>query len=140
MKNTGQQLSLSRTRVLKACECCRRPFNGLKIAVYCSESCRQKAKYQRTKARTKRGDTSLSELLGMAKPYDWSNRNMPSKAFIVSVLSGGHLKDIAKCVRHFGSRQVTARLNDVADPLLHRVAERKVRNTVIAIDRADAEA
>jgi len=80
---------------------------------------------------TEAGDTSLSELLGMAKPYDWSNRNMPSKAFIVSVLSGGHLKDIAKCVRHFGSRQVTARLNDVADPLLHRVAERKVRNTVI---------
>jgi len=140
MKNIGQQLSLARTRVLKECECCHRPFNGLKIAVYCSESCRQKAKYQRTKARVNRGDTSLSELLGMAKPYDWSNRNMPSKAFIISVLNGGCLKDIAKCVRHFGSRQVTARLNDVADPLLYRIAERKVRNTVIAIERAYAKA
>jgi len=139
MNNIGQQLSLARTRVLKECECCHRSFKGLKIAVYCSESCRQKAKYQRTKARMKRGDTSLSESLGMARPYDWSNRNMPSKAFIVSVLNGGHLKDIAKCIRHFGGRQVTACLNDVAEPLLHRIAERKVRNAVIAIEGAYAK-
>lgn len=138
MNNTGRQLSLARTQSLKECEYCHRSFKGIKIAVYCSESCRQKAKYQRNKVRLSRGDMPLSALLGMARPYDWSNRNMPSNAFIVSVLNGGSLQDIAKCVRHFGGRQVTSRLNDVTDPLLHRIAARKVANAVKAIERTNA--
>ncbi|MBE0440423.1 MAG: hypothetical protein IBX57_11865 [Gammaproteobacteria bacterium] len=140
MNNIGRQLSLARTQLLKECEFCHRPFNGIKIAIYCSESCRQKAKYQRGKVRLSRGDTPLSEVLGMARPYDWSNRNMPQNAFIVSVLNGGSLQDIAKCVRYFGSRQVVSRLNDVDDPLLHRIAARKVGNAVIAIESANAKA
>lgn len=140
MNNIGRQLSLARTSSSKECEFCDRPFKGIKIAVYCSESCRQKAKYQRNKARLSRGNTPLSEELGMARPYDWSNRNMPQRAFIVSVLKGGHLQDIAKCVRYFGGRQVTGQLKDVDEPLLHNIATRKVNNAVIAIARANAEA
>lgn len=135
MKTIGRQLSLARTQSLKACEFCHEPFQGIKIAAYCSESCRQKATCQRNKARLNRGGTRLSEGLGMARPYDWSNRNMPSKAFIVSVLNGGLLQDIAKCIRYFGSRKVTACLNDVTEPLSYRMAARKVRNATLALER-----
>lgn len=139
MNNIGKQLSLARTSSFKECGFCERPFKGIKIAVYCSESCRQKAKYQRNKALLSHGNTPLSEALDMARPYDWSNRNMPQRAFIVSVLKGGNLQDIAKCVRYFGGRQVVARLKDVDEPLLHNIATRKVNNAMIAIAKANVE-
>jgi hypothetical protein len=134
--NIGSQLSLARTQSKKDCAFCGHGFTGIKIARYCDESCRQKAKYQRNKARALRGSTPLSEELGMARPYDWSNPKMPSSAFIVSVLKGGILQDIAKCVRHFGGNEVTRRINDVSDPLSRRIATRKVSNAIIAIEQS----
>ena len=47
--NAGKQLASLRRRIRKDCEMCGREIVALKQAKYCSNRCRQRAKYQRQK-------------------------------------------------------------------------------------------
>jgi len=47
--DAGRQLALLRKRVNKLCEICGKQIVALKQAKYCSNRCRQRAKYQRQK-------------------------------------------------------------------------------------------
>lgn len=47
--NAGKQLASLRKRVNKVCEMCGKQIVALKQAKYCSNKCRQRAKYQRQK-------------------------------------------------------------------------------------------
>jgi len=49
MTNPGSNLARMRQRVEKECPVCGGSFKAIKKAVYCSNKCRQKAKYQRAK-------------------------------------------------------------------------------------------
>lgn len=51
-KNTNPAAALARMRTTedKTCEHCGESFAGLKVAKYCSESCKQKAKRARKAA------------------------------------------------------------------------------------------
>lgn len=128
-KNIGYTLSLSRTRSNKECAFCHEDFIGIKVARYCSESCRQKAKYQRSKRQTKR-EIPLSRLINTRRPYDWSNPNISEEAFIISVLKGGSLEDITKTTLHFGQQKMETCLQEVDEPVAHRIAERKLKNII----------
>jgi len=48
--NAASQLASMRRIVSHTCPVCETEFEGLKRAVYCSEACKQRAKYQRKKA------------------------------------------------------------------------------------------
>lgn len=47
--NAGKELAALRKRVHKKCAICGRDIIALKQAKYCSNRCRQRAKYQRQK-------------------------------------------------------------------------------------------
>jgi len=47
--NAGRELALLRKRVTKTCQVCGTRIIALKQAKYCSNRCRQRAKYQRQK-------------------------------------------------------------------------------------------
>lgn len=53
----GKDLASLRLRVLHTCPHCQNEFTGIKKAKYCSERCRQAAKYARTKE--KRAQTAV---------------------------------------------------------------------------------
>lgn len=48
-QQAGRKLSALRRRETKECVVCGVEFRGIKKAVYCSNACRQRAKYQRAK-------------------------------------------------------------------------------------------
>lgn len=45
--------------------------------------------------------------LGLAYPYDWSNRKMDPSVLIRKVLAGGRFPDILRIVDHFGLERVS---------------------------------
>jgi predicted nucleic acid-binding Zn ribbon protein len=49
MSAAARALANLRRKIAHACAVCGKRFKGLKTAVYCSNACRQKAKYQRSK-------------------------------------------------------------------------------------------
>lgn len=52
----GAALAAMRKRTWHNCAQCAKRFSGIATAVYCSNACRQKAKYQRGKADAAKGD------------------------------------------------------------------------------------
>ena len=52
-KNPGAELAAMRRRMWHRCPQCGRRFSGIAKAVYCSNACRQRAKYQRKLAEGK---------------------------------------------------------------------------------------
>jgi len=49
MTNPAAALNALRRRVDHICPVCEKGFKAIKKAVYCSEACKQKAKYKRSK-------------------------------------------------------------------------------------------
>jgi len=45
----AQALSAMRKRIKHKCQVCGKSFKAIKTAKYCSNACRQRAKYERTK-------------------------------------------------------------------------------------------
>ena len=45
----GSALAAKRKVLVKICPICKTEFKGLKTAIYCSNKCKQKAKYARKK-------------------------------------------------------------------------------------------
>jgi len=50
MSSPASALAKLRRKVRHKCPVCEKSFVGIKKAVYCSNACRQKAKYRRTRA------------------------------------------------------------------------------------------
>jgi hypothetical protein len=48
MSRAARALAGMRKRIWHICAVCEKRFSGLKTAVYCSNACRQKAKYRRS--------------------------------------------------------------------------------------------
>jgi hypothetical protein len=138
MKTNAARLANCRTRQAKQCSHCGKAFEGLKITRYCSESCRQKAKYLRGKAIVR--DIPLSQTLGLSRPYDWSNPRMSEATFLLRVLEGADIVDIAKCVQAFGSRPMYSALARVSEPLTLAICRRKLNNVVCALEGENAQA
>jgi hypothetical protein len=136
--NAASLLAAQRTRSEKACATCGARFEGIKIARYCSESCRQKAKYQRSK-RPQR-ETPLSRELKLSRPYDWSNPNLPEDTFLLRVLEGAEIGDIAKCVQRFGGIRMRGLLDRIQDPLTFAISRRKLENAIAALEPTHAAA
>ncbi len=128
----ASQLAAKRSRVTKPCLQCGEEFTGIKIASYCSERCRQKAKYNRKKIMSNR-EVPLSTLLRLDRPYDWSNKNIDKNVFALRVLNGGHLPDIARCTAFFGNQLMTKQLENIEDSLTLGIARRKLNNAIVAI-------
>lgn len=133
------QLSRSRKRFEKHCEHCGGTFQGLKIARYCSESCKQKAKYLRTKRNQITRKVPLSKQLGLSRPYDWSNKNVPENTFALLVLQGCYIPDIARTVSHLGVDVMHKNLERIDDALTRKIASRQLANTLSALERNHAE-
>ena len=133
--NIGAQLSAQRKQYDKVCPSCLHTFLGVKIAKYCSNRCRQKAKYSRLKAHDPIvREVALSKKLGLSSPYDWSNINIASDVFILRVLEGGNIKDIARTASHFGIDRVGESINNITDTLTLKIAERQYNNVREAIN------
>ena len=128
----ASQLAAKRSRVTKPCLQCGEEFTGIKIASYCSERCRQKAKYNRKKIMSNR-EVPLSTLLRLDRPYDWSNKNIDKNVFALRVLNGGHLPDIARCTAFFGGQLMIKQLGNIEDSLTLGIARRKLNNAIVAI-------
>jgi len=127
--NSGAQLSAKRRQHDKVCPSCSLAFQGVKIAKYCSNRCRQKAKYRRLKAQSPIvRKTALSKELGLSSPYDWSNINIAPDVFILRVLEGGNVKDIARIAKHFGIERVGRSMNNITDALTLKISERQYNN------------
>ena len=129
----GAQLSAQRKQVEKICSSCNTVFLGVKIAKYCSNKCRQKAKYIRGKTSTNR-QIALSKELGLGSPYDWSNINIDPEVFILRVLEGCDVRDIARITRHFGTTRVGDVLVKISDTLTLKIAKRQYNNVCEAIN------
>ncbi len=129
----GAQLSAQRKRVEKVCSSCNTVFQGVKIAKYCSNKCRQKAKYIRGKNSIDR-QVALSKELGLGSPYDWSNINIDPDIFILRVLEGCNVRDIARITRYFGTTRVGEALVKINEPLTLKIAERQYINVCEAIN------
>ncbi|SIT73047.1 hypothetical protein SAMN05216526_1794 [Ectothiorhodosinus mongolicus] len=138
MKTLGAALASRRERQTKHCNQCGNLFLGLKISRYCSEACRQRAKYHRSKQVMRQ--TPLSRTLGLSRAYDWSNKQIPEEVFLLRVLQGVELIDIAKCVRVYGADCMQIILDRIDDPLTRNIAGRKLRNAIEAIEHIDAAA
>ena len=134
----ASQLAAQRSRITKPCLQCGEEFTGIKIASYCSERCRQRAKYNRKKTIVNR-DVPLSTLLKLDRPYDWSNRNIDKNVFALRVLNGVHLPDIARCTVFFGSKLMTKQLDNIEDNLTLEIARRKLNNAIVAIGEGYAQ-
>lgn len=137
MNTHAVNLAASRLRISKSCMHCGKAFEGLKIARYCGESCRQKAKYRRTVDKIR--NIHLSQQLGLSRPYDWSNPNLPESVFLLRVLEGADIADIARCVQRFGSARMQAQLERIDDPLTLRISTRKLRNAIMAVEEIHAK-
>jgi len=123
----GAQLSAQRKRIEKVCPSCNTTFQGVKIAKYCSNKCRQKAKYLRGKSSIDR-QLALSKELGLSSPYDWSNINIDPDVFILRVLEGCDVRDIARITHHYGATRVGDALAKISKPLTLKIAERQYNN------------
>ena len=64
---------------------------------------------------SKTGHDSLSKSLGMAFPYDWSNRRMDETTFIRHVLRARRFDDVLRLVGHFGLDRVSRELPDLGE-------------------------
>lgn len=127
--NSGAKLSAQRRQCDKVCPSCSHVFQGVKIAKYCSNRCRQKAKYRRAKAQSPIvRELALSKELGLSSPYDWSNINIDAETFILRVLEGGNIKDIARTAHHFGVERVGRSIPNIADALTLKIAQRQYNN------------
>jgi len=133
----ASQLAAKRSRITKPCLQCGEEFTGIKIANYCSERCRQKAKYNRKKIMSKR-EVPLSTLLKLDRPYDWSNKDIDKNVFALRVLNGVHLPDIARCTVFFGRKLMIKQLGNIENSLTLEIARRKLSNTIVAIDEGYA--
>lgn len=111
------------------------PYSGLKISRYCSESCKQKAKYKRGKKVSR--ELPLSRLLDLSRPYDWSNKNIQETVFLSHVLKGCYVPDITKCAVYFGKSPIMKSLEMIDDELTRKIAERQVNNVFSAMDRVE---
>lgn len=140
MNPDAANIALARIRQHKPCRCCGRDFVGLKIARYCSESCRQKAKYQRGKGENTHRAPSATLRLGLSRPYDWSNSELPDDVLMLRVLEGADIGDIVKCVRCFGASRMRAALKRMQDPLALSISRRKLENCIAVIEVPDAQA
>lgn len=83
---------------------------------------------------------SLSQQLGLSRPYDWSNLNLPEEVFLLRVMEGADIADIARCVQHFGSARMQAQLERIDDPLTLVISRRKLRNATLAVEEGHAKA
>ena len=128
----ASQLASQRLRITKPCLQCGETFTGIKIASYCSERCRQKAKYNRKKIMSNR-EVPLSTLLKLDRPYDWSNKNIDKDVFVLRVLNGVHLPDIARCTAFFGRELMIKQLEKIENNLTLEIAQRKLNNAIVAI-------
>jgi hypothetical protein len=129
----GAQLSAQRKQLTKVCPSCNTVFQGVKIAKYCSNKCRQKAKYIRGKTSVDR-QIALSKQLGLGSPYDWSNINIDPDIFILRVLEGCNVRDITRITRYFGTTRVGDALIKISEPLTLKIAERQYNNVCEAIN------
>lgn len=64
---------------------------------------------------------------------------MSEEAFIINVLKGGSLEDITKATLHFGRQKMVAFMQDIDDPVAHRIAERKLKNIIKSRERNHAQ-
>jgi len=129
--NIGAQLSAQRKQYDKVCPSCNEHFNGIKIAVFCSNRCRQKAKYIRNKITTPKvinREVALSKELGLSSPYDWSNINIATDVFILRVLEGCNVRDITRCAMYFGIERVGAVIVRITDTVTLQIVERQYSN------------
>jgi len=133
MMNNAAQLASMRLQLLKQCDVCHAEFKAIKIARYCSEKCRQRAKYLRKKSSSTARDISLSRSLGLDRSYDWSNKNINEDVFILRVLEGCHLPDIARCVSHYGDKRMRLQLGNIDSPLTTTISSRRLNNAIIAL-------
>lgn len=135
--NIGAQLSAQRKQYNKVCPSCSCAFQGVKIAKYCSNRCRQKAKYRRLKAHNPIvRKIALSKELGLSSPYDWSNINIDADVFILRVLEGGNIKDITRTAHHFGVERVGRSIDNIADALTLKIADRQYNNVRAVINES----
>ncbi len=79
-------------------------------------------------------DIPLSKQLSLDRPYDWSNKNIPVDVFLLRVLQGGHLPDIARCVKQYGGQKMLEKVKDIDDPLTLAIASRKLSNAILSIE------
>jgi ribosomal protein L34E len=56
MKSPGAALAALRRRTRHRCAQCGKRFSGIAKALYCSNACRQKAKYERAKRARQSGE------------------------------------------------------------------------------------
>lgn len=128
----ASQLSHLRKREDKPCEYCGKTFHGLKVSRYCGESCKQKAKYRRHKKINR--EAPLSRTLGLSRPYDWSNIDIPEDVFMLLVLKGCYVPDIAACTAHFGVERMRHQLRFVDDDLTLKICTRQLNAVISAIE------
>jgi len=75
----------------------------------------------------------LSTLLKLDRPYDWSNKNIDKDVFVLRVLNGVHLPDIARCTAFFGRELMIKQLEKIENNLTLEIAQRKLNNAIVAI-------
>lgn len=80
-----------------------------------------------------------SQQLGLSRSYDWSNPNLPEGVFLLRVLEGADIADIARCVQRFGSARMQTQLERIDDPLTLRISTRKLRNAIMAVEEIHAK-
>jgi len=83
--------------------------------------------------RNKKRDVALSRQLGLDRPYDWSNKNIPETTLALLVLQGGHLPDITRAAHYFGGKLMRNQLGHIKEDLTRKIAHRKLSNVLIAI-------
>lgn len=66
----GKDLAAMRVRVLHTCPNCSNDFTGIKKARYCSERCRQAAKYARQKAKVIRKESAPARAPKAQRPEE----------------------------------------------------------------------
>ena len=137
MNHDNAPIAASQVRLIQTCQYCGTPLEGLEIAPYCSPSCRQQG--ERRRGATPPRSTPLAQQLKLNRSYDWSNPHLPEDAFLLRVLEGADIADIAQCVKHFGGARMLGLLNKIRDPLTLAISGRKLQNVIAALEPQHAQ-
>lgn len=137
MNHDNAPIAASHVRLIQSCQFCGKPVEGMEIAAGCSPSCRDEGECRRRTMAPR--STPLAQQLKLNRSYDWSNPHLPEDAFLLRVLEGADIGDIAQCVNRFGGARMLGLLNKIRDPLTLAISSRKLQNVIAALEPQHAQ-